>query len=220
VDNIGGGIPNNKQFKAVQTGGPSGGFIPASLLDLPVDYERLDEAGSMMGSGGMVVMDENTCMVEMAKYFVEFTNDESCGKCTSCREGSLALLQILDRICKGEGREGDIELLGELSEAIRDASQCGLGQSLPNPVLSSLQHFKEEFVKHINNKRCPAGVCKALITFTIDKDKCTGCRLCSKKCPQEAISGEAKQPHVIDQDKCIKCGVCADVCKFEAVLVA
>ena len=219
VYNIGGGIPKDKQFKAVQTGGPSGGFIPASLLDLPVDYERLDEAGSMMGSGGMVVMDENTCMVGMAKYFVEFTNDESCGKCTSCREGSLALLQILKRICEGEGKEGDIELLGELAEAIKDASQCGLGQSLPNPVLSSLKHFKEEYEVHIKDKRCPAGVCKALITFNIDKEKCTGCRLCAKKCPQDAISGEVKEPHTIDLDKCIKCGVCIDVCKFEAVSV-
>ncbi len=219
VYNIGGGIPKDKQFKAVQTGGPSGGFIPASLLDLPVDYERLDEAGSMMGSGGMVVMDENTCMVGMAKYFVEFTNDESCGKCTSCREGSLALLQILKRICEGEGKEGDIELLGELAEAIKDASQCGLGQSLPNPVLSSLKHFKEEYEVHIKDKRCPAGVCKALITFNIDKEKCTGCRLCAKKCPQDAISGEVKEPHTIDLDKCIKCGVCVDVCKFEAVSV-
>jgi len=219
VENIGGGIPKGKQFKAVQTGGPSGGFIPASLLDLPVDYERLDAAGSMMGSGGMVVMDENTCMVEMARYFVDFTNDESCGKCTSCREGSLALLQILQRICRGEGKEGDVELLEELAEAIKDASQCGLGQSLPNPVLSSLKHFSEEYEEHVKNKRCPAGVCKALITFNIDKEKCTGCRLCAKKCPQDAISGEVKQPHTIDHDNCIKCGVCVDVCKFEAVLV-
>jgi NADH:ubiquinone oxidoreductase subunit F (NADH-binding) len=219
VENIGGGIPKGKQFKAVQTGGPSGGFIPASLLDLPVDYERLDAAGSMMGSGGMVVMDENTCMVEMARYFVDFTNDESCGKCTSCREGSLALLQILQRICRGEGKEGDVELLEELAEAIKDASQCGLGQSLPNPVLSSLKHFREEYEEHVKNKRCPAGVCKALITFNIDKEKCTGCRLCAKKCPQDAIAGEVKEPHTIDHDNCIKCGVCVDVCKFEAVLV-
>jgi NADH:ubiquinone oxidoreductase subunit F (NADH-binding)/(2Fe-2S) ferredoxin/NAD-dependent dihydropyrimidine dehydrogenase PreA subunit len=219
VYNIGGGIPKNKQFKAVQTGGPSGGFIPASLLDLPVDYEQLDEAGSMMGSGGMVVMDENTCMVEMAKYFVDFTNDESCGKCTSCREGSLALLQILRRICEGQGKDGDIELLEELAEAIKDASQCGLGQSLPNPVLSSLKHFREEYQEHVQNKRCPAGVCKALISFSINKDVCTGCTLCAKKCPQDAISGAAKEPHEIDADKCIKCGVCVDVCKFEAVSV-
>ena len=173
----------------------------------------------MMGSGGMIVMDENTCMVDVARYFVEFTNDESCGKCTPCREGSLALLEILGRICKGQGKQGDIELLEELGEAIRDASQCGLGQSLPNPVLSSLEHFKDEYKVHIDEKRCPAGVCKALITFNIDEEKCKGCRLCAKNCPQEAISGEAKEVHTIDQNKCIKCGVCLDVCKFEAVLV-
>ena len=219
VYDIGGGIPGGKQFKAVQTGGPSGGFIPASLLDLPVDYERLAEAGSMMGSGGMVVMDENTCMVEMAKYFVEFTNDESCGKCTSCREGSKALLDILERICQGQGKEGDIELLEELAHAIKDASLCGLGQSLPNPVLSALAHFRDEYEAHIREKRCPAGVCKALITFSIDAEKCKGCRVCAKNCPQEAISGQAKEPHEIDQDKCIKCGVCADVCKFDAVVI-
>ncbi len=219
VYDIGGGIPGGKQFKAVQTGGPSGGFIPASLLDLPVDYERLAEAGSMMGSGGMVVMDENTCMVEMAKYFVEFTNDESCGKCTSCREGSKALLDILERICEGQGKEGDIELLEELAHAIKDASLCGLGQSLPNPVLSALAHFRDEYEAHIREKRCPAGVCKALITFSIDAEKCKGCRVCAKNCPQEAISGQAKEPHEIDQDKCIKCGVCADVCKFDAVVI-
>lgn len=219
VYNIGGGIPNNKEFKAVQTGGPSGGFIPANLLDLPVDYERLDEAGSMMGSGGMVVMDKNVCMVEMARYFVAFTNDESCGKCTSCREGSQALLETLTKICNGEGKEGDIELLKDLGEAIKDSSQCGLGQSLPNPVLSSLEHFEDEYQAHISEKRCPAGVCKALITFNIDEENCKGCRLCAKSCPQEAITGEAKEVHIINQEKCIKCGVCADVCKFEAVFV-
>ena len=220
VFDIGGGIPKGKEFKAVQTGGPSGGVIPASLLDLSVDYEQLDKAGSMMGSGGMIVMDENTCMVDVARYFVEFTNDESCGKCTPCREGSSVLLEILTRLCKGEGKQGDIELLDELGEAIRDASQCGLGQSLPNPVLSSLKHFRDEYKAHIDDKRCPAGICKALITFNIDEEKCKGCRLCAKKCPQDAITGEAKELHIIDQDKCIKCGVCMDVCKFEAVLVA
>jgi NADH:ubiquinone oxidoreductase subunit F (NADH-binding) len=220
VFDIGGGIPNGKKFKAVQTGGPSGGVIPASLLDLSVDYEQLDKAGSMMGSGGMIVMDENTCMVDVARYFVEFTNDESCGKCTPCREGSYVLLEILNRLCKGEGKPGDMELLDELGEAIKDAAQCGLGQSLPNPVLSSLKHFRDEYKAHIEDKKCPAGICKALITFNISDEKCKGCRLCSKKCPQEAISGEAKEVHKIDHDKCIKCGVCADVCKFEAVLVA
>jgi len=219
VFDIGGGIPKGRKFKAVQTGGPSGGVIPADLLDLPVDYEQLSKVGSMMGSGGMIVMDEATCMVDVARYFVEFTNDESCGKCTSCREGSLALLEILDRICKGEGKEGDIELLEELAGAIQDASQCGLGQSLPNPVLSSLKHFRTEFEEHINNKQCPAGVCKTLITYNIDPELCKGCRLCAKNCPQDAITGEAKEPHKIDQDKCIKCGVCFDACKFDAVLV-
>jgi NADH:ubiquinone oxidoreductase subunit F (NADH-binding)/(2Fe-2S) ferredoxin len=220
VYDIGGGIPKGKEFKAVQTGGPSGGVIPSSLLDLPVDYEQLDKAGSMMGSGGMIVMDENTCMVDVARYFVEFTNDESCGKCTPCRDGSEVLLEILNRLCKGEGKQGDIELLEELGEGIRDASQCGLGQSLPNPVLSSLKHFKDEYKAHIEEKKCPAGICKDLITFDIDKEKCIGCRMCAKKCPQEAITGEAKEIHKISQDKCIKCGVCMDVCKVEAVLVA
>ena len=219
VFDIGGGIPKGNEFKAVQTGGPSGGVIPASLLDLSVDYEQLAKAGSMMGSGGMIVMDDATCMVDVARYFVEFTNDESCGKCTPCREGSRVLLEILTRLCKGEGRQGDIELLQELGESVRDASLCGLGQSLPNPVLSSLDHFRDEYEEHLNNHRCPAGVCKALITFNIDKDVCTGCRLCAKKCPQGAIAGEVKKPHEIDHDKCIKCGVCVDVCKFEAVSV-
>ena len=220
VYNIGGGVPNNRQFKAVQTGGPSGGFIPASLLDLRVDYEQLDKAGSMMGSGGMVVMDEDTCMVEMGKYFVEFSNDESCGKCTSCREGSFALLQILERICQGQGQEGDIELLSELAEAIRDASQCGLGQSLPNPVLSALEHFKEEFEEHINNKRCSAGVCKALFHYDIDAEACTGCGACRKACPYEAITGERKMSHTIDLETCTICGACYDACKFNAVTKA
>jgi len=219
VYDIGGGIPKNNEFKAVQTGGPSGGVIPASRLDLPVDYEQLDAAGSMMGSGGMIIMSQESCMVDVARYFLEFLNDESCGKCTSCREGSREMHHILERICNGQGREGDIELLEELGTAVREASLCGLGQSLPNPVLSSLEHFREEYEDHINNSRCPAGVCKALITFNIDEEKCTGCRLCAKNCPEHAIAGEAKEPHTIDQDKCIKCGVCVDVCKFEAVLV-
>ena len=219
VYDIGGGIPKGNEFKAVQTGGPSGGVIPASRLDLPVDYEQLDAAGSMMGSGGMIIMSQESCMVDVARYFLEFLNDESCGKCTSCREGSREMHHILERICNGQGREGDIELLEELGTAVREASLCGLGQSLPNPVLSSLEHFREEYEDHINNSRCPAGVCKALITFNIDEEKCTGCRLCAKNCPEHAIAGEAKEPHAIDQDKCIKCGVCVDVCKFEAVLV-
>ncbi|MBN2139195.1 MAG: NADH-quinone oxidoreductase subunit NuoF [Sedimentisphaerales bacterium] len=220
VFDIGGGIPKGMEFKAVQTGGPSGGVIPASQLDLPVDYEQLNAAGSMMGSGGMIIMSRKSCMVDVARYFLEFLNDESCGKCTPCREGSGEMLRILERICQGEGRPEDLDTLEELGEAIREASLCGLGQSLPNPVLSSLEHFRDEYEAHINDKKCPAGVCKALITFTIDKEKCKGCRLCAKNCPQEAISGEAKEPHTIDQDKCIKCGVCLDACKFDAVLVA
>ena len=220
VFDIGGGITNDKKFKAVQTGGPSGGCIPESLLDLPIDYEKLAEVGSIMGSGGLIVMDEETCMVDVARYFLEFLKDESCGKCTACREGISVMHGILERICGGEGAEGDIEMLEELAEAVKEASLCALGGTAPNPVLSTIRYFRDEYTSHIKDKRCPAGVCKALITFSIDKEKCTGCRLCSKKCPQEAISGEVKQPHVIDQDKCIKCGVCADVCKFEAVLVA
>lgn len=219
IFDIGGGIPNGKKFKAVQTGGPSGGCIPESLLDLPVDYERLTEAGSIMGSGGMIVMDEDTCMVDIAKYFTAFTNDESCGKCSSCREGSTALLEILERICDGQGQEQDLQLLEEISYAVKDASMCGLGQTLPNPILSSLRYFRDEYEMHIRQKKCPAKVCKALITFTIDQENCTGCTACVKVCPTEAISGEKKQPHKIDQDKCIKCGACMDVCKFKAVVV-
>ncbi|MCK5579336.1 MAG: 4Fe-4S binding protein, partial [Planctomycetes bacterium] len=175
--------------------------------------------GSTMGSGGMIVMDENTCMVDTARYFTEFCNDESCGKCTSCREGSGALLKILDRICRGQGKEGDIELLEELGQAIQDASLCGLGQSLSNPVLSTLKYFKDEYEAHIKDKKCPAGVCKSLITYMIDKEKCKGCGLCMKDCPQEAIAGEKKQVHTIDQEKCIKCGVCFEVCKLKSVVV-
>jgi len=219
VFDIGGGIPNDKEFKAVQTGGPSGGCIPASLLDLPIDYEKLAEVGSIMGSGGLIVMDEDTCMVDVAKYFLEFLKDESCGKCTACREGLSVMHGILTRICGGDGKEADIELLEELAEAVKDASLCALGGTAPNPVLSTLRYFRDEYESHIKEKKCPAGVCKALITYSINKEECKGCRLCAKNCPQEAITGEAKEPHTIDQDKCIKCGVCVDVCKFEAVLV-
>jgi NADH:ubiquinone oxidoreductase subunit F (NADH-binding)/(2Fe-2S) ferredoxin/NAD-dependent dihydropyrimidine dehydrogenase PreA subunit len=220
VYDIGGGIQDDKNFKAVQTGGPSGGCIPADLLDLPIDYEKLAEVGSIMGSGGLIVMDEDTCMVDVARYFLEFLKDESCGKCTACREGINVMHDILVRICDGNGKESDIEILEELSQAIKDASLCALGGTAPNPVLSTIQYFRNEYESHIKDKSCPAGVCKALITFTIDAEACKGCRLCSKNCPQEAISGEAKEVHKIDQDKCIKCGVCADVCKFDAVLVA
>ncbi len=219
IYDIGGGIPDGKKFKAVQTGGPSGGFIPAELLDLPVDYERLTEVGSIMGSGGMIVLDEDTCIVDIAKYFIRFSNDESCGKCTSCREGSEALLEILDRICDGEGKEGDIEFLQELGEAIKDASLCGLGQSLPNPVLSTLRYFKDEYEPHIKDKRCPAYVCKPLVSYYIDPDKCKACMICLRECPVEAIIGGKNQIHVIDQSKCTKCGNCFDVCpaRFGAV---
>jgi len=220
VYDIGGGIPGGKKFKAVQTGGPSGGCIPADLIDLPIDYERLSEVGSMMGSGGMIVLDEDTCIVDIARYFIRFTNDESCGKCTSCREGSEALLEVLDRICNGQGEEGDIKFLEELGEAIKDASLCGLGQTLPNPVLSTVQYFKEEYEAHIKDKRCPAYVCKTLISYYIQPDKCKACTICLKECPVDAIEGGKKQIHVIDQSKCTKCGTCFDVCpdKFGAIV--
>ena len=219
IYDIGGGIPGNKKLKAIQTGGPSGGFIPEHLLDLPVDYERLIEAGAIMGSGGMVVMDEDTCIVDIAKYFIEFTSDESCGKCSTCREGATAILEILTKICNGEGEEEDLEFLEELCPVIKDASMCGLGQTLPNPVLSTLRFFKDEYIAHIKDKKCPAKVCKALITYHINTEKCTGCTLCAVKCPQEAISGNKKEPHTIEQEKCIKCDMCLEVCKFDAVIV-
>jgi len=219
VYDIGGGIPNGKNIKAVQTGGPSGGFIPGDLLDLAVDYDRLQEAGAIMGSGGMIVVDEETCMVDMAKYFLKFTTSESCGRCNACREGLQAMYQILTDICAGNGREGDIELLEELAPAVKDASLCALGRTAPNPVLTTLRYFKDEYEAHINEQRCPAGVCKALIEYSIDPDACKACMLCVKNCPQGAISGEEKQPPNIDQDACIKCGVCRDVCKFGAVKV-
>jgi len=218
IYDIGGGIPDGKKFKAVQTGGPSGGCIPADLIDLPVDYEQLTQAGSIMGSGGMIVMDEDTCVVDIARYFIKFTNDESCGKCSSCREGSEVLLEILNKICNGEGKEEDLTFLEELGRAIKDASLCGLGQTLPNPVLSTLRYFRNEYEAHIKEKRCPAGVCKALIQYFVDKEKCTGCLLCAKKCPQKAITGQRKEPQSIDQDKCTKCGLCYESCKFNAIL--
>ena len=217
VYDIGGGIPNGKKLKAVQTGGPSGGFIPASLLDLPVDYERLDAAGAMMGSGGMIIIDEDSCIVDMAKYFLAFTTDESCGKCTSCREGSDVLYRILDRISRGEGEESDVDLLQDLGEAVRDASLCGLGQSLPNPVLSALRYFGDEFQAHIRDKACHAGVCKALFRYEIDKAACKGCAACKKNCSYHAIEGEPKAVHRILPEKCIKCGACFEVCPSDAV---
>ena len=219
IFDIGGGIENDKEFKAVQTGGPSGGCLPASLLDLPIDYERLAEAGSIMGSGGMIVLDEDNCMVDVARYFLEFLRDESCGKCTACREGVDAMYTIVSRICAGEGRDSDLDLLEDLAAAVRDGSLCALGGTAPNPVLSTLKHFRDEYEAHIHEKRCPAGVCRALITYTIDPEACKACMLCVKNCPQEAISGEPKQPQTIDQELCIQCGVCKDVCKFGAVVV-
>ena len=219
VYDIGGGIQGDRKFKAVQTGGPSGGCIPASLLDLPIDYERLAGAGSIMGSGGMIVLDEDTCMVDLARYFLEFLRDESCGKCTACREGVDAMYQIVTDICAGKGQDTHIPLLEELGQAVRDGSLCALGGTAPNPVLSTLRYFREEYEAHIREHRCPAGVCKALITYRIDPEKCKACLLCNKNCPRGAIAGEKKKPQKIAQEKCVKCGVCRDVCKFEAVTV-
>jgi NADH-quinone oxidoreductase subunit F len=216
---IGGGIPEGKKFKAVQTGGPSGGCIPEKLLDLPVDFDELDKAGSMMGSGGMIIMDENTCMVDIAKYFVNFLEGESCGKCLPCREGLKRMSQILTDITEGRGKEGDIELLERLSATLIDTSLCALGSTAPNPVLTTLSYFRDEYEAHIKEKRCPAGVCKALVTYSIDEEKCPGCGLCVKACPVEAITDMGKKkPVVLDQEKCIKCGACYDVCKLGAVV--
>jgi NADH-quinone oxidoreductase subunit F len=218
IFDIGGGIPDGKAFKAVQTGGPSGGCIPESLIDLPVDYDRLTEVGSMMGSGGMIVMDEDTCMVDVARYFINFLMEESCGKCVPCREGLLRMGEILTDITEGRGRMEDLDLIQDLSEVLKDASLCGLGQTAPNPVMSTLKYFRDEYEAHIKDHKCPAGVCTELITYSIDAGNCTGCGLCLKKCPAEAIAGETKQPHVLDAGKCIKCGICYDVCKFDAVI--
>lgn len=238
---IGGGVPEGRRFKAVQTGGPSGGtlivdtggahvrarepgpearvvVLPPSLIDLPVDFESLTEAGSMMGSGGLIVMDDTSCMVDVARYFLRFLTEESCGKCAACREGIRNMLTTLERICAGHGQPGDIDLLEEMGQAVMDSSLCALGGTAPNPVLSTIRYFRDEYEAHINEKRCPAGVCTALLTFSIDAEKCTGCHACLKACPAEAIVGEPKAKHRIDSAKCVKCGSCLDVCRFEAVV--
>lgn len=217
VEEIGGGIPNGKKFKAAQTGGPSGGCIPASLIDTPIDYDSLIAIGSMMGSGGLIVMDEDTCMVDIAKFFLEFTVDESCGKCTPCRVGTKRMLEILDKITQGKGTLEDIDKLEELAEAIKTTALCGLGQTAPNPVLSTLHYFRDEYIAHVTEKKCPAGVCKALLSYKIDPDKCKGCSICAKNCPVGAISGQVKSPYSIDTAKCIKCGVCESKCPFKAI---
>ena len=217
VYDIGGGIPNGKKFKAAQTGGPSGGCIPASHLDTPIDYDSLAAIGSMMGSGGLIVMDEDNCMVDIAKFFLEFTVDESCGKCTPCRIGTRRMLEILDRITKGEGQDGDIEKLEELAKNIKSTALCGLGQTAPNPVLSTLRYFRHEYEEHIYNKRCPAGQCKKLAQIVIEEDKCIGCGICAKNCPVNAIEGKIKTPFKINPDKCIKCGACIEKCPKKAI---
>jgi NADH:ubiquinone oxidoreductase subunit F (NADH-binding)/NAD-dependent dihydropyrimidine dehydrogenase PreA subunit len=218
IYDIGGGVSNGGELKAVQIGGPSGGCIPADLLDLPIDYESLQEAGAMMGSGGMVVMDNSTCVVDVARFFLKFTQNESCGKCTPCREGTKRMLEILDRICSGEGREGDLELLEELGEHIINTSLCQLGGSAPTPVLSTLHHFRDEYEAHIKDKRCPANVCAGMsAAYEINQEACIGCTACVRVCPTGAISGERKKPHVIQPEVCISCGICAGKCPVKAI---
>ena len=224
IEDIGGGIPNGKKFKAAQTGGPSGGCIPASLIDTPVDYDNLTAIGCMMGSGGMIVMDEDNCMVDMAKFFLEFTVDESCGKCTPCRVGTKRLLELLDKITKGNGTLEDLDRLEKLCYYIKENSLCGLGQTAPNPVLATLRFFREEYVSHVVDKKCPAGVCKSLLRYEIDREKCIGCGMCARQCPASAITktsyiapGKKLPAHEIDPDKCVKCGACMAACKFKAI---
>ena len=217
VEDIGGGVPNGKKFKAAQTGGPSGGCIPAEHYDVPIDYDNLIAIGSMMGSGGLIVMDEDNCMVDIAKFFLEFTVDESCGKCTPCRIGTRRMYEILDRITKGQGELEDLDRLEHLARYIKDNALCGLGQTAPNPVLSTLRSFRDEYIAHVVDKKCPAGVCKSLLSYTIDPEKCKGCTLCKRNCPASCISGNVKEPHVIDQTKCLKCGACMENCHFGAI---
>ncbi|MEG0156878.1 MAG: NADH-ubiquinone oxidoreductase-F iron-sulfur binding region domain-containing protein, partial [Anaerovoracaceae bacterium] len=217
VEGIGGGCPGGKQFKAAQTGGPSGGCIPAALMDTPIDYDNLGAIGSMMGSGGLIVMDEDNCMVDIARFYLEFTVDESCGKCPPCRIGTKRMLEILTRITEGKGEEGDIERLCEIGQNTIDTALCALGKTAPNPVLSTIKHFREEYEAHIKEKRCPAGQCAALVTYKILEEKCKGCTLCAKACPVGCISGEVKNPFSIDASKCIQCGACMEKCKFGAI---
>ena len=219
IFDIGGGILKKKQFKAVQTGGPSGGCIPEAHLDLPVDFDALAKVGSMMGSGGMIVMDQDTCMVDVARYFLEFLKEESCGQCNPCREGIKQMLVILERICAGHGEDGDIDLLEELSGMVKNFSLCGLGTSAPNPVYTTIKYFRNEYEAHILDKKCPAGVCKPLYYYEIDTDACTGCTVCARRCPEKIISGEKKKLHRLDRDKCIQCGICYESCKFNAVMI-
>jgi len=212
IDEIGGGVPGGKALKAVQTGGPSGGCIPAEKMDLPVDYEALAEAGCIMGSGGIIVLDEDSCMVDIARYFLSFTQAESCGKCAPCRVGTRAMLSILERIAAGEGQMADIEKLEQIARTVKDGSLCGLGQTAPNPVLTTLRYFRAEYEEHIEKGQCPAFVCSRMISYHIDRDRCSGCGACARICPVEAISGEKKKPHVIDQKICIRCGACLGAC--------
>jgi NADH-quinone oxidoreductase subunit F len=220
IHNLGGGIKDDKEFKAVQLGGPSGGCIPSYLSDTTIDYDSVNATGAIMGSGGMVVMDETTCMVDMAKFFLDFTRKESCGKCTFCRVGTKRMLEILERITEGKGEEGDIEKLEELAHEIKANSLCGLGQTAPNPVLTTVKYFRDEYEAHIHEKKCPSKSCKALLTYTVDPEKCTGCTVCAKNCPVDAISGERKEVHKIDQDLCIKCGLCYTKCNFDAIILS
>ena len=217
IYDIGGGIKQDKKFKAVQMGGPSGGCIPAELIDTPVDYENINKTGATVGSGGMIVMDETTCMVDMARYFLDFTRKESCGKCNYCRIGTKRMLEILERITQGKGKDGDIELLEELAHKVKEGAMCGLGQTAPNPVITTLKYFRNEYEDHIYNKKCTAKACKAFISYEIKEDACKGCGACAKKCPVGAISGNKKEAHVIDKNVCIKCGKCMETCKFDAI---